>query len=47
VTGDDRSWIAEVVRGAFASTRVVSRGRVTEATELDGFAVENDGRPIG
>ena len=47
VTGDDRSWIAEVVGGAFASTRVVSRGRVTETTELDGFAVENDGRPIG
>jgi N-acetylglutamate synthase-like GNAT family acetyltransferase len=44
----DRPWIAELVRGAFASTRVVSRGRVTEdASALDGFAVENDGRPIG
>ena len=48
VTQDDRAWIAEVVVGAFASTRVVSRGRVHEnATMLDGFVVENDGRPVG
>jgi N-acetylglutamate synthase-like GNAT family acetyltransferase len=44
----DQAWIAEVIKGAFASTRVVSRGRVTEdASMLEGFAVENDGRPIG
>jgi RimJ/RimL family protein N-acetyltransferase len=44
----DQSWVAEVIKGAFASTRVVSRGRVTEdASTLEGFAVENDGRPIG
>ena len=48
VTQDDRAWIAEVVVGAFASTRVVSRGRVhDDATMLDGFVVENDGRPVG
>jgi GNAT superfamily N-acetyltransferase len=44
----DRPWVAGVVQGAFASTRVVSRGRVTEdASILEGFAVESDGRPIG
>lgn len=48
VEPSDQPWIAEVIKGAFASTRVVSRGRVTEdASLLEGFAVENDGRPIG
>jgi N-acetylglutamate synthase-like GNAT family acetyltransferase len=47
-TQDDRAWIAEVVVGAFASNRVVSRGRVhDDAAMLDGFVVENDGRPVG
>jgi len=47
-TTDDRTFIAEVVVGEFASTKVVSRGRVHEdASQLDGFVVENDGRPIG
>jgi N-acetylglutamate synthase-like GNAT family acetyltransferase len=47
-TDDDRPWIAEIVRGAFASERLVSRGRVLEnVSSLEGFVVENDGRPIG
>jgi N-acetylglutamate synthase-like GNAT family acetyltransferase len=47
VTDDDRPWIAEVVTAAFASTTVVSRGRAHDATTLDGFVVESDGRPVG
>lgn len=48
VTSEDREWIAETVTGAFASTRIVSRGRVhDDASVLDGFIVENDGRPVG
>ncbi len=48
VTEDDRTWITEVVVNEFASTRVVSRGRVHEnAAMLDGFVVESDGRPVG
>ena len=48
VSADDREWMREVIAGAFASTVVVSRGRVHEDTELlDGFVVELDGRPIG
>ena len=48
VSPDDRGWITEVVIGEFASTRVVSRGRVHEdASLLDGFLVESDGRPVG
>ena len=47
-TADDRPWMADAITGAFASTRVVSRGRVHEdASILDGFVVESDGRPIG
>jgi len=47
-TDDDRLWVADAITGAFASTRVVSRGRVhPDASVLDGFVVENDGRPIG
>ncbi len=48
VTQDDRPWIRAVVVSEFASTRVVSRGRVhDDASTLDGFIVESDGRPVG
>ncbi len=48
VTDGDRAWIAETVRGAFASERLVSRGRVTDdVPRLDGFIVESDGRSVG
>jgi N-acetylglutamate synthase-like GNAT family acetyltransferase len=48
VSPADQPWIAEVVTAEFASTRLVSRGRVLEdASILDGFIVENDGRPVG
>jgi GNAT superfamily N-acetyltransferase len=48
VTDDDRPWISQTVAGAVASPRIVSKGRVVEdASLLDGFVVELDGRPIG
>jgi GNAT superfamily N-acetyltransferase len=48
VNDDDRPWITEIVIAEFASTRVVSRGKVhDDAALLDGFVVENDGRPVG
>jgi N-acetylglutamate synthase-like GNAT family acetyltransferase len=48
VTHDDRAWIVEAITDAFASTRLISRGRVHEdASILDGFVVESDGRPVG
>ncbi len=48
VIEDDRPWIADTLAGEFASTRIVSRGRVyDDAQLLDGFVVEQDGRPIG
>ena len=48
VTPDDREWIAELVTASFGSVRVVSHGELIEdASLLDGFAVEHDGRPVG
>lgn len=48
VTEDDREWIADAIIGSFASTRIVSRGRVhDDAHTLDGFVVETDGRSVG
>jgi N-acetylglutamate synthase-like GNAT family acetyltransferase len=48
IAAEDREWIGETIRGAFASERLVSRGRLTDdASTLDGYIVESDGRPIG
>ena len=48
VADDDRAWIAEVVTSEFASTKLISRGRVIDdASRLDGFVVESDGRSVG
>ena len=48
VTPTDREWIADIVTGAFGSVRMVSHGELIEdASRLDGFAVEHDGRPVG
>ena len=48
VTPADREWIAELVTAAFGSVRVISHGELIEdASLLDGFAVEHDGRPVG
>ncbi|HEV7526995.1 MAG TPA: GNAT family N-acetyltransferase [Acidimicrobiia bacterium] len=45
---DDQVWIAEVLTAEFASTKLVSRGRVVDdGSVLDGFVVESDGRPAG
>ena len=48
VTSSDREWIAEMITTAFGSVQIVSHGELIEdASLLDGFAVEHDGRPIG
>jgi GNAT superfamily N-acetyltransferase len=48
ITPADRTWIAETVTGAFGSVRMVSNGVVIEdASVLDGFVVDHDGRAIG
>lgn len=48
ITADDREWVADVITTAFGSVRSVSHGELIEdASLLDGFAVEHDGRPIG
>jgi ribosomal protein S18 acetylase RimI-like enzyme len=48
ITDDDRPWVAQTVTDAFASPRVVSKGRVyDDVSTLDGFIVELDGHQIG
>ncbi|HTD49192.1 MAG TPA: GNAT family N-acetyltransferase [Acidimicrobiia bacterium] len=48
VITSDREWIAEIITTAFGSVQIVSHGEIIEdASLLDGFAVEHDGRPIG
>jgi GNAT superfamily N-acetyltransferase len=48
ISADDREWIADAISTAFGSVRLVSHGELIEdASLLDGFAVEHDGRPIG
>lgn len=48
VENRDRAWIRQTIADAWGTPRVVSRGRVTEdASLLDGFVAEVDGRPAG
>jgi ribosomal protein S18 acetylase RimI-like enzyme len=48
ITPEDREWIADTVGTAFGSARLISNEHIIEdASLLDGFAAEVDGRPIG
>jgi GNAT superfamily N-acetyltransferase len=44
---DDRLWSARLIEEHWASTRIVTRGRVHCANKLPGFAAIQNGRPIG
>ena len=48
VTPEDREWVADTIGTAFGSVRLFSNEHLIEdASLLDGFAAEIDGRPIG
>jgi ribosomal protein S18 acetylase RimI-like enzyme len=47
IADGDRAWAGAAVSQAWGVTRVVSRGRLHDATELDGFVAEEGGKPIG
>jgi GNAT superfamily N-acetyltransferase len=48
LTPEDREWVAELIGTAFGSVRLISNEHLIEdASLLDGFAAEIDGRPIG
>jgi GNAT superfamily N-acetyltransferase len=48
LTADDRDWVAELIGNAFGSVRMISNDHLIEdASLLDGFAAEIDGRPVG
>jgi GNAT superfamily N-acetyltransferase len=44
---DDRLWSARLIEEHWASTKIVTRGRVHDTNELPGFAAMQDKRPIG
>jgi GNAT superfamily N-acetyltransferase len=44
---DDRLWSARLIDERWASTRIVTRGRLHFTSELPSFAAIQDGRPIG
>lgn len=48
ITPEDRDWVAETIGTAFGSVRLISNDHlIDDASLLDGFAAEIDGRPIG
>lgn len=48
ITPQDREWVAETIGTAFGSVRLMSNDHlIDDASLLDGFAAELDGRPIG
>ena len=48
ITRRDRAWLADTIAGVFGSVRLVSNDHVIEdASSLDGFAAEVDGRAVG
>ncbi|GAB4383237.1 MAG: GNAT family N-acetyltransferase [Phycisphaerales bacterium] len=44
---EDRPWVCRVLNQYWASTNIYSKGRVTNAAELPGFAAFRDGTPVG
>ena len=48
ITPEDREWVADLIATAFGSVRLMSNDHlIDDASLLDGFAAEIDGRPVG
>jgi GNAT superfamily N-acetyltransferase len=48
VTPEDREWVADLIATAFGSVRLMSNDHlIDDASLLNGFAAEIDGRPVG
>jgi N-acetylglutamate synthase-like GNAT family acetyltransferase len=47
VSEDDHPWVAALLKEYWASTEIVTRGRVHQADRLPGFIAEVDHRPVG
>jgi GNAT superfamily N-acetyltransferase len=48
ITPEDREWVADLIATAFGSVRLMSNDHlIDDASLLNGFAAEIDGRPIG
>lgn len=44
---EDRQWMHRVLNQYWASSRIYSKGRLTDAADLPGFAAFRDGTPVG
>jgi GNAT superfamily N-acetyltransferase len=48
ITPEDREWVADLIATAFGSVRLMSNDHlIDDASLLNGFAAEIDGRPVG
>ncbi len=47
LTDDDKPWVQQVATTLWGSTRMVSRGKLWDMTELPGYLAESDGRAVG
>ena len=43
----DQQWIAALIRREWGSSKVVSRGRIHDVPELEGFVAEEEGEAVG
>ena len=44
---DDRDWVAALIEKEWASTKIVTRGKIHHADELPGFAAIANNKPVG
>jgi len=44
---NDRDWVAALIEKEWASTEIVSRGKIHHADELPGFAAVANNKPVG
>lgn len=47
ITADDREWLAWFLEKNWGSTKIVSRNRVHDASNLPGFLAVEEGKPLG
>ena len=47
IADTDKGWMAELMKNAWGSTNIVSRGKLHDTLTLHGFVAEHDGRPVG
>jgi N-acetylglutamate synthase-like GNAT family acetyltransferase len=47
IANPDKGWMAELIKNEWGSTNVVSRGKLHDVLELQGYVAEQRGKPVG